>query len=95
MEIFDVSWKVEKRGTNRTVERRELWLDGCVATPWGYVICYAQGDDENFHHTRLDFIHGGRVYCRNFNGKRYSVRGIKTKAVQFAKEIAANTEGDG
>jgi hypothetical protein len=89
MKIIDANWVVGKQGYNRTEERREGWLDGEVATPWGFVVCYAQGSEKHRHHTRLDFIHNGRLYSRNFSGKRFTKRGIKTKAMKFAKEIAS------
>ena len=87
MKIFDDSMKVQKDGFSRT-EDRGGWTDGEIVTPWGIVSVYAQGDAENANHTRLDFVHAGRLHMRNFHGKRYSRRGIKTKAMQFAKEIA-------
>jgi hypothetical protein len=89
MTILDDDYSVEKTGFSRTEERREGWLDGEVATPWGFVVCYAQGDKNNVNHTRLDFIHDGRLYTRSFLNKRFTQRGIKTKAMQFAKEIAS------
>jgi|GEM_PF-2930169 len=66
------------------------WTDGCVLTPHGIVYTYAQGDDTNVDHTRLDFVYAGRLYMRNFSGKRYSPRGIVTIAKRFAKEITEN-----
>lgn len=87
MKIFDQNFKVEKRGYSRIEERREGWTDGEVITPWGVVSVYAQGDDTHAHHTRLDFVFAGRQWIRDFSGKRYSTRGLKTKAMQFAKEI--------
>lgn len=88
MEFFDDSMKVQKDGFSRT-EDRENWTDGEVVTPWGIVSVYAQGDENTTKHTRLDFVWGGRLHMRNFSGKRYSKRGIKTKAMQFAKDIAS------
>lgn len=85
--VFDDSIGVGKTGYNRTEERKEGWLDGEVATPWGFVVVYAQGDDKHTHVTRLDFIHNGRQYMRTYNGKRFTKRGVKTKAMQFAREI--------
>lgn len=87
MKIFDDKISVGKTGLNRTENRNEGWVDGEVATPFGFVCCYAQGDDNHFYHTRLDFIHKGVMYMRNFSGKRYTKRGLKTKAMQFAREI--------
>ncbi len=90
MEIYNYSISVGKTGFNSTEERKEGWLDGEVVTPWGFVRCYAQGDDKSSHHTRIDFIFNGVMYSRNFSGKRYTKRGIKTIAFQFAKEIVDN-----
>ena len=66
------------------------WTEGCVFTPHGIVSTYAQGDDTNVAHTRLDFVCAGKLYMRNFSGKRYSPRGIVTIAKRFAKEIIEN-----
>lgn len=79
--------KVEKRGYNRTTDRVDGWTDGDVITPWGFVCVYAQGDDKHHHCTWLHFIHNGYMYTRQFNNKRYTKRGIKTKAFEFAKEV--------
>lgn len=87
MKTFDDQYKIPNRGYNRSEERREGWLDGEVATPWGFVCVYAQGNEFHSHHSRLDFIHNGVQYIRHFSGKRFTKRGIKTKAMQFAKEI--------
>lgn len=62
------------------------WTDGEVVTPYGIVSVYAQGDKENWHLTRLDFAHKNRMYIRSFR-KRYTHRGIVTKANRFAQEI--------
>lgn len=88
MKIFNDSFSVGKTGFNRTQDRSHGWLDGEIATPWGFVIVYAQGDDNNEYLTRLDFIHKGRQYVRSFRGKRFTQRGVKTKAMQFARELA-------
>lgn len=89
MKQFDDSMSLEKRGYGRIEVRKEGWTDGEVLTPFGIVTVYAQGDAENVPHTRLDFVWNGRLYMRNFGDKRYSPRGIVTKAMKFAAEIAA------
>lgn len=88
MKETDDSMAVGKAGYSRVNGGKE-WTDGEVATPWGFVVVYAQGDEQHYHHSRLDFIHRGRLYIRNFSGKRYTPRGLKTKAMQFAREIAS------
>jgi len=88
MKVFNNNWSVGKYGYNQTQERKEGWLEGLVYTPQGFVRVYAQGDEKHYHITRLDFIREGRCYVRTFRGKRYTKRGVKTKAMQFAKEIA-------
>lgn len=90
MKVIDDCLPVEKRGYNLTKEHREGWLDGKIATPWGFVCVYAQGDDKYYHFTRLDFIYDGKMYVRSFSGKRYTKSGAKTKAMRFAKEIVDN-----
>ena len=66
------------------------WLDGEVITEQGMVSIYAQGDDNCFAHTRLDFVFEGRLHMRNYPNKRYTKRGIAMLAKRFAHEI---TEG--
>jgi hypothetical protein len=92
MDIYDDSMSFDKHGFSRIEVRKEGWTDGEVATPWGFVSVYAQGDDNHYYHTRLDFIHNGRLYMRNFSGKRYTPRVIKTKAMRFAKEMVLSNE---
>ena len=68
-------------------ENKNGFTDGCVATPHGIVKVYAQGGGKNFYVTNLNYVIGGRLFVRQFRGKRYSPRGIATKAKQFAKEV--------
>lgn len=98
MKVTNNCLKVDKSGYNRSEERKHkglegqdyTWLDGEIATPWGFVCVYAQGDDKRYHFTRLDFIYDGKMYVRSFRGKRYTKSGAKTKAMRFAKEIVDN-----
>ena len=86
MEIDDSSFSIGN-GFSRIEIRHEGWTDGEVVTPHGIVSIYAQGDKKYDCHTRLDFAHNGRFFVRFFSGKRYSKRGIVTKAKEFAREI--------
>lgn len=61
-------------------------ISGIVITTQGIVEIYAQGNEEYIYASRLNFAWKGRMYLRTFD-KRYSPRGIVTKAKQFAKEI--------
>lgn len=88
MKVHDDSMAVGRKGFSRLMTMKEGWTDGDVVTPWGIVSVYAQGDDRYRHHTRLDIVHNGRLYMRDFHGKRYSPRGLVMKAMQFAREIA-------
>lgn len=86
MQIHNDSFSCKKPfGRVRIV--KEGWTDGDVVTPSGIVGVYAQGDKENYHMTRLDFVFNGKWHIRCFHGKRYSPRGLVTKANQFASEI--------
>lgn len=87
VEYYDHEMRVEPRGFNRSKELKEGWTEGDVVTPFGIVSVYAQGDDIHSHITRLDFVFNGRLHLRTYR-KRYTVRGIKTKAYEFAKEVA-------
>ena len=69
----------------------EGWTEGTVKTPHGLVEVYAQGDDENFPSTTLNFQIGKRVYVKNIQGKRYTHRGIATQAKRFSKEVTENS----
>ena len=62
------------------------YLKGSVQTPHGIVEVVSQGDKMNPYYTRLDFVKDGQTYTRTFN-RRYSKRGLGTKAREFAKEI--------
>lgn len=95
MKIFDDSIAVGKRGFNRATENDGGWTDGEVGTPWGFVSVYAQGNSRGDNFSRLDFIWSGRLYMRNFPGTRFSKRGLKTKALQFAQEIASQSAPQG
>ena len=77
------------RPFSKIVSRKEGWVEGCVVTRHGIVSVYAQGSEGYDHYTRLDFAAAGKWYIREIRGKRYSVRGIVTKAKEFAAEIAA------
>lgn len=74
-------------------------IAGVVGTPQGYVRAYS--DDYKNEHTgrryrasSLRFIWRGREYFRRFDGVAYSLRGLVTKARQFAEEISTQKEGD-
>lgn len=84
--MYEYGYSIGK-GRGRVSERKEGWTEGDVVTPHGIVSVYAQGDDKNVFITRLDFAWKGRMHIRSFQGKRYSPRGIVTKAKAFAKEI--------
>jgi hypothetical protein len=58
---------------------------GTIFTPVGFVAVYTQGGDDPY--TSLDFIHEGRAYSRNFDGKTFTERGLVTVAHRFAKGI--------
>lgn len=68
------------------------WTDGEVVTPDGIVTVYAQGDNDSFYCSRLDFSHKGRLYIRHFNNIRYSPQFLVTAANRFAKEIVKNNK---
>ena len=86
-------YKIPKGGFNniRTVEGGESsYLHGAVTTPHGIVDCYAQGGLKVFEYSYLWFVFGGFRHARRFK-KRYTARGLHTKAIQFAREVT--TEG--
>lgn len=88
MEVYDYNYSIG-RGFGSTNTYKEGWMDGEVYTPHGIVIVYAQGDKNiSPFVTTLRLMNKGVVYVRSFGGKRYSSRGIVTKAKQFAKEIS-------
>ena len=92
---YDDSFAVGKGwgGSHIELNKEYNYLDGDVITPQGIVLVYAQGDKEAFHASRLDFVWRGRYYVRNFE-KRYTPRGLVTKAKQFAKEIVESEGSD-
>lgn len=74
----------------RTLGRTpRTWINGEVATPYGFVSVYAQSPDDGRNvYTRFDFIHKATLYMRYFK-RTFSERGTTTKARQFAKEITS------
>ena len=96
--FYDSSWPTG-RGYS-IIERRQYttlggecleWTDGEVITPDGIVTVLAQNNPDL---SRLDYVFEGRVYSRSYR-KRYSSRGLVTKAKQFAREIAEGRGGEG
>ena len=83
MEIYNDSFSL-KKPFGRIKEHLKGWTYGEVVTPNGIVSVYAQAN--NFYLTRLDFVFKNRLYIRSFK-RRYSHRGIITKANLFTKEI--------
>ena len=86
-------YKIPKGGFNklRVISTGESsYLEGTVTTPHGIVGCYAQGDLKCYSSSYLDFVFEGFHYTRRFK-KRYTARGLHTKAIQFAREVT--TEG--
>lgn len=93
MKIINTSSPITKYGYNLVnIRPRDGFTKGVVMTPWGIVDAYAQGDDKHRHNTSLIFIFDGRIHRRGFEGKRYTPRGIKTKAMQFAKEVVQDCQ---
>lgn len=88
MKQRDESISLHNRSFGRIEVRKAGWTDGEVVTPHGIVSIYAQGDGDHDSYSRLDLALGGRLYIRNFFGKRYTPRGLITKATQFASEIS-------
>ena len=91
---FNLSPHLKRIYKQESVDGKSTYLVGHVMTEYGTVGIYTQGDDKNFHHTRLDFPHGKTCYVRTFN-KRYSERGIVTVAKKFAKEVLEGNQRGG
>ena len=93
MKFNDDSFSLGNKPFGR-IETRRLYGDdpdvtyeiGDVITPRGVVSIYAQGDNLSFYTTQLQFAYENRLYSRVFE-KRYSPRGIVTKANQFTKDV--------
>jgi len=64
----------------------ETYDEGIVETKYGSVSVYMQGDDKYNKISRMDINVNGIVFVKQFD-KRYTKRGIVTKANQFAKEM--------
>lgn len=91
MKTYDDTMAVSRAYSCISV-RKEGWTEGTVKTPHGIVCVYAQGDDTHSDHSRLDFVWCGRLYMRNFSGKRYTPRGLARKAREFAETVAKNAK---
>lgn len=89
MKTEDFSYAVGRcvSSVRRRTNPNHDWTEGTVRTPHGIVEVYAQGSERSFRVTRLDFVWEGRVHVRSFRGKRYSPRGIVTKAKEFARHV--------
>lgn len=88
MKTVDNKTKLPKRGFSGVSFHPAGWTQGQVFTPYGIVSVYAQGDEKNRNYTRLLIVLDGYLHSRIFNDKRYSPRGIFTKALEFAAEVA-------
>ena len=63
------------------------WDEGEVVTKYGIISVYMQGDDDHFHHTRLDMVVDGRLHIWSFE-KRYTRRGAVMKANQMGRSLS-------
>lgn len=88
MKISDDSLSIKGRNINRVSSNPGGYTDGEVLTEYGIVAVYAQGDENHWYGSRLDFVHGGRLYIRNFEKKRLTHRGLVRQAGKFAREVA-------
>jgi len=86
MDVFDDSKKISKSFSHVRIDPKG-WTKGNIFTPSGIVSTYAQGDNDSFHMTKLEFVHKNRMHIRTFMGKRYSPRAIVTKANQFVSDV--------
>lgn len=89
MKLFNDSYSIKPHISLIRARNRgdETYLDGYVWTEFGAVGVYSQGSDKSVRASHLQFAYKGRVYVRRFN-KRFSERGLVTKAKEFAKEIS-------
>jgi hypothetical protein len=92
IETEEWSWSVKGKEHTSWIRDYQGWTEGSIATEWGIVSVYSQGDDRFSHSTRMDIVHDGRCIARNIYGKRYSKRGLVTLAKRFAKEITQGTQ---
>lgn len=83
MDVYEISFSL-KKPFGRIRLNPGGWDEGEVITPFGIVSVYAQGDENNVHHTAMDFAFNGRFYHKSFQKRRYSQRYMVTKANQFA-----------
>ena len=84
---YDTNYSVGPGWSNIFYNREYDCLDGYVITPHGIVLATSEGDSTHEPYTRLTFVWNDRFIYRIFY-KRYSSRGLATKAKQFAREIA-------
>lgn len=75
-------------GFARWVPGTNGYDQGTIFLPEGVVDAMMQGDDRNYHLTRLDTVIDGRLVMRSFD-KRYSRRGV----IRLARELLSeNTD---
>ena len=83
------SWKVTATLGRLSTRKRACgssYLDGEVATPFGYVLAWS--DDGT---SSLRFMWGGREYSKVIK-RPFTRRGLATVAARFAREIATQED---
>ena len=85
LKIVNRSWAVG-RGYGCIMNVDGTYLKGVVFTKKGIVTVYSQCDRKNASMSRMDMVVNGRTYSRRFN-RRYSKRGLVTKAKEFSSEV--------
>jgi hypothetical protein len=86
--VSRVSGSIDKRG-----EAPDVWYDGLVTTPHGYVWVYSQGLASAGRWPAAStyrIIVGGRVYYRSEDVAR-TPRGLTTIAARFARRVARSS----
>jgi hypothetical protein len=68
------------------------YMDGDVGTPHGFVHVYHEWADHREPVARLDVCRDGRMFMRNYSGRRYTEKALVTMASRFAREIAGATK---
>lgn len=96
-EYTDDSFAISKAGFTRWSchDPKYDYESGELVTREGSVTMYMQGGDVRSRFTQINFSYGGRLHMRTYR-KRYTRRGVVTKAKQFVADVCDEYErGEG
>ncbi len=83
-EVTAHSSKISRSWSN--LNSHQGWIEGTVATRYGFVTVYSQGDPMNFNWTDMQFIWGGHHHTHSIKA-RFTKKGLARLAHKFVRSI--------